>query len=222
MSDEQLGKALTEARIARGLTLHDVERDTRISSKYLQALEAGSLDVLPAPVYARAFMRTYAQYLGLNASALVQRLPGAKPEPELPPLPEVGREASAPLISASWLVAGVVVVLLLVVGLLLFWDRGGEEGEMASGPLPAGAGAEEVVSPMDQPGPAVLVEPGVVPDLETQHVLVAISALLEAELRYLIVEVQNDDVPDGLVFQQSPSPGTMAEEDTVVALLVSR
>ena len=50
MSTEELGKALTEARIARGLTLHDVERDTRISGKYLQALEEGELDALPAPV----------------------------------------------------------------------------------------------------------------------------------------------------------------------------
>src|SRR3990172_8745661 len=126
MSAEELGKALTEARIARGLTLRDVERDTRISGKYLQALEQGNLGVLPAPVYARAFMRTYAQYLGLNASAFVQRLPGAKPEPELPPLPEVGREPPAPLVSASWLLAGVVVTVLLVAGLVLFWNRGGE------------------------------------------------------------------------------------------------
>ena len=124
MSTEELGKALTDARVARGLTLHDVERDTRISGKYLQALEEGELETLPAPVYARAFMRTYAQYLGLNAPAFVQRLPGAKPEPELPPLPEVGREASAPLISANWLVIGGVVALMLIVGLLLFWNRG--------------------------------------------------------------------------------------------------
>lgn len=222
MSNEELGKALTEGRIARGLTLHDVERDTRISSKYLQALEEGNLDVLPAPVYARAFMRTYAQYLGLNAPALVQRLPGAKPEPELPPLPELGREATAPLISASWLVAGVVVAMLLLVGLLLFWNRGGEGDTVTSEPPPVGAGAEEVVPSADQPVPAPVVKPGVVPDLEAQHVLSAISVLLKAELRYLIIEVKNDDVPAGTVFQQSPSPGTLAEEATVVTLLVSR
>ncbi|OGO53218.1 MAG: hypothetical protein A2148_01755 [Chloroflexi bacterium RBG_16_68_14] len=221
MSAEELGKALTEARIARGLTLRDVERDTRISSKYLQALEQGNLDILPAPVYARAFMRTYAQYLGLNAPAFVQRLPGAKPEPELPPLPEVGREATAPLVSASWLLAGVVVAVLLVIGLVLFWNRGGE-GETVTTEPPIGAGAEEVVPPTEENVPLPATTPGVVPDLETHNVLTAISALSEAGLPYLVIEVENEDVPAGTVFQQSPSPGTLAEETTVVTLLVSR
>ncbi len=77
MTPKELGTLLTEARIARGLSLLDVERDTRISRKYLQALEGGNLGVLPAPVYARAFTRTYDQYLGLDAPSLVQTLPGA-------------------------------------------------------------------------------------------------------------------------------------------------
>jgi transcriptional regulator with XRE-family HTH domain len=226
MSTEELGKALTEGRIARGLTLHDVERDTRISRKYLQALEEGNLGVLPAPVYVRAFMRTYAQYLGLDARGLVQQLPGAKPEPELPPLPDVSRQAGTPLVSASWLIAGVVVVLLLVVGLVLFWNRGGEGETMVSGPPTAdqsiGEGGADPPLFGGAPPPTVEVEAGVVPDLETTHVLVALNALWEAGLRYLVIEVENDDVTEGTVFQQSPSPGTETREDTVVTLLVSR
>ncbi len=226
MSTEELGKALTEGRIARGLTLHDVERDTRISRKYLQALEEGNVDVLPAPVYARAFTRTYAQYLGLDARRLVQQLPGAKPEPELPPLPDVSRQAGTPLVSASWLVAGVVVVLLLIVGLVLFWNRGGEGETMVSGPPTAdeslGQGGADTPLFGDEAPPTVEVEAGVVPDMESRNVLVALNALWEANLRYLIIEVENKDVDEGTVFQQSPSPGTRTEDDTVVTLLVSR
>ncbi len=225
MTTEDAGKALAEARIARGLTLHDVERDTRIASKYLEALEEGNLGVLPAPVYARAFMRTYAQYLGLNAPALVQRLPGAKPEPELPPLPEVGREARASPISASWLASGAVVLLLLVLGLLLFWNRGDGEERVAGPPQVGefvGEGAEEPIVTTDQLPPAPVVEPGIVPDLEGQPALSALKALFDADLRYLIIEVESDDVPAEIVFRQSPSPGTTVEQDTVVTLLVSR
>lgn len=226
MSTEELGKALAEARNARGLTLRDVERDTRISGKYLEALEAGRLEALPAPVYARAFVRTYAQYLGLNASAMVQRMPGAKPEPEMPPLPEVGRGATAPLISASWLAAGVVVVVLLVVGLVLFWNRGGGESESVTNPPaveePNGQGAEPPNTPTGEPPAAPVVEPGIVPDLEDEHVVVAVNALAEADLRYVVVEVENDDVEAGIVFQQSPSPGTEIDENTVVTLVASR
>ena len=226
MSTEELGNRLVEARVARGLTLRDVERDTRISSKYLQALEEGRLNVLPAPVYARAFMRTYAQYLGLNGSEFVQQLPGARPEPELPPLPDVGREAAGPLISASWAVAGVVVVLLLAVGLLLFWNRGdGGETLVSSPPTieqPDGFGAEQPTPPADAPRQPLTVEPGIVPDLEAEHVLVAIAALAEAGMRYVVVEVENADVDEGIIFQQSPSPGTPIDADTIVTIVASR
>ena len=225
MSLEELGTALAQARIARGITLHDAERDTRINREYLQALEEGKLEVMPAPVYARAFMRTYAQYLGMNARTLVQQLPGARPEPELPPLPQVGREASGPLVSASWLVAGVVVVLLLGLGLLLFWNRGGDGDLAVSGPQPVdgspGLGAEQFV-PEDQPPPLPVVEPGVVPDLEAQDVLVAIDALRQAQIPYIVIEAENGDVPADTVFGQSPAPGTEAEDGIVVTLTVSR
>jgi len=185
------------------------------------------MEALPAPVYARAFVRTYAQYLGLNASALVQRMPGAKPEPEMPPLPEVGRGETAPLISASWLAAGVVVVVLLVVGLVLFWNRGGGETGSVTNPPPAvqepsGQGAEQPTPPIDEPPAAPVVEPGIVPDLEDEHVVVAVNALAEAGLRYVVVEVENDDVAPGVVFQQSPSPGTEIDANTVVTLVASR
>ena len=219
MTPEELGKALSEARIARGLTLHDIERDTRISRKYLQALEEGQLDVLPAPVYARAFMRTYAQYLGMNAATLVQHLPGAKPEAELPPLPRIGRDATAPAVSASWLITGVVVLLLFGLGLLLFWDRGGDEPATATQTQDDSLGSDQPTPPIDQP---ILVEPGIVPDLRSRPLETAVAALEEAELQYLVIEIESDEAPAGTVFDQTPEPGTAAGETTVVTLVVSR
>ena len=223
MADEQLGKALSEARTARGLTLHDVERDTRISQKYLKALEEGDLEILPAPVYARAFTRTYAQYLGLNAAALVQRLPGAKPEADLPPLPQVGREATRALMQPSWIVAGVVVAILLVVGLVMFWNRdGGGEETVTRVPTSQGLGAEQVTPPVDVPEPTVVIEAGAVPELTDKHILVAIQALRTADVPYLVIELENNDVPEQTVFSQSPTPGAAASENTVITLMVSR
>ena len=226
MTTEGLGNALVEARKARGLTLRDIERDTRISTKYLQALEEGHLEALPAPVYARAFMRTYAQYLGLDAPQLVQALPGARPEPELPPLPDVHRDSAMPLVSASWMVAGVVVALLLVVGVVMFWNRGDSGSEtpvLVENPAPdsGSQGAEPPTNPFDDPGELVIVE-GVTPDLAGQHLLVAITALADAGMPYVVVEVENDAVSSGIIFNQSPPPGTAVDEDTVVTILASR
>jgi len=223
MSTQELGKALTQARTARGLTLTDVERDTRISSKYIKALEEGQLETLPAPVYARAFMRTYAQYLGLNARDFVQRLPGAKPEPELPPLPDVTREAGGPLIAPSWIVAGAIVVLLVAVGVVLFWNRGGGGGgeTVRSQPTTQGQGAEQPTQTLGGGGQPIDVSPGVVPDLREQNVLAALHALDRAGLKFFVIEVNNSDKKE-LVFQQSPSPGTPLSQGGVVTLVVGR
>ena len=221
MANEAFGTALSEARNARGLTLHDVERDTRISQKYLKALEDGDLTVLPAPVYARAFTRTYAQYLGLNAPAMVQQLPGAKPEPDLPPLPAVGGSATQTLLTPSWIVAGVVVAILFFAGLAIFWNRGGGDGT-ESVSRPAGQGAEQVTPPVTQPPPTVAIQEGIVPDVRSEHVFDALEALATAGLPYLIIEVDNNDAEEAFVFNQSPSPGTEASADTVVTLMVAR
>ncbi len=71
----ELGTLLVRAREARGLTLEDAERDTRISRRYLQALEAEQFDVIPAPVYARGFLRSYSQYLGIDPQEALDMFP---------------------------------------------------------------------------------------------------------------------------------------------------
>lgn len=71
----ELGARLVRAREARGLTLEDAERDTRISRRYLQALESEQFEVIPAPVYARGFLRSYSQYLGLDAKTMLELFP---------------------------------------------------------------------------------------------------------------------------------------------------
>jgi len=223
MSVEQLGKALTQARTARGLTLPEVERDTRISSKYLEALERGELDTLPAPVYARAFMRTYSQYLGLNSRDFVSEMPGARPEPELPPLPDVAREGFIPLVQPSWIIAGGVVIVLVIAGLFMFWSRSddSEPSVQTNGPQtvrPVGEGSDNPSTGV----PPVDIQSGEVPDVRGQTALVGIHAITEAGLRFFVVEVENDGVDAETVFQQSPSPGTSVDEGTVVTLMISR
>lgn len=226
MTSHELGKVLAEARTARGLSLRDVERDTRINSKYLQALEEGDLEAMPAPVYARAFMRTYAQYLGLDARRMVQHLPGAKPEPELPPLPQLSPETNAPLISATWLVGIVVAAVVLGSGLLLYWNRSGDADSTTSDNAPAvergeGFGAEQPPPPTNLPQPTPALEPGVVPDLVGQSTLVAIGALMDANLTYVVVEVEDEEAPPATVLDQTPAAGTPIQDGTVVTLTVS-
>jgi hypothetical protein len=67
----EIGSSLREARVRRELELADVERVTRIRSRYLAALEDERFDDLPGPAYARGFLRTYADHLGLEAQRFV-------------------------------------------------------------------------------------------------------------------------------------------------------
>ena len=66
-----LGETLRQARLDKGVSLADAARETRIRRGYLEALEAEDPAALPPAVYTRGFLRTYADYLGLNAQAMV-------------------------------------------------------------------------------------------------------------------------------------------------------
>ena len=66
-----LGETLRRARLERGITFEDAERVTRIPRKYLEALETENYGILPAPVFARGFLRSYSGYLGLDPGELL-------------------------------------------------------------------------------------------------------------------------------------------------------
>ncbi|NET69455.1 MAG: helix-turn-helix domain-containing protein [Moorea sp. SIO1G6] len=55
----ELGHILREAREARGLSLAEVESETRINSRFLAALEEGEYQALPTPVHVRGFLRCH-------------------------------------------------------------------------------------------------------------------------------------------------------------------
>jgi cytoskeletal protein RodZ len=66
------GAMLLHARQERGISHDDVARDTRVAKRYLLALESESLSSLPGGLYSRAYLRTYAAYLGLDADSIVR------------------------------------------------------------------------------------------------------------------------------------------------------
>ena len=67
----EIGTSLRQARQHRGLDVSDVERETRIRAKYLTALEEERFEVLPGTAYVRGFLRTYAEFLGLDGQLYV-------------------------------------------------------------------------------------------------------------------------------------------------------
>lgn len=72
--DIEIGATLRKARQDIGATLDDVEYETKIRKRYLDALEREDYGDLPSAVYARGFLKTYANYLGLDGEELSQQL----------------------------------------------------------------------------------------------------------------------------------------------------
>ncbi len=70
-----VGERLRSARVARGLSLDDIEAGTRIRRRYLEALEEEAFDRLPGPTYVRGFLRGYAAYLDLPADEIALMCP---------------------------------------------------------------------------------------------------------------------------------------------------
>lgn len=122
VTDVGIGERLRNAREAKGLSLQAMEGITRIRAVYLQALEDEQFDRLPAPVYAKGFLRTYATALGLNPDQLADQYTGAFETPaqsivgihpvEIPIRPVAPRSSLRR--AATWagalLLAGVLII----------------------------------------------------------------------------------------------------------------
>lgn len=135
---ESLGATLRSAREARGWSIEDAERATRIRAKYLLALEAGEIDILPSPLQARGFLRSYAGHLGLSpeqAVAQMEEASKAAPRKGLAGLkPRIGAGSGAAASSSplAWLrrvrrlfTLDVVIAVAIVGGMIAFFVWGG-------------------------------------------------------------------------------------------------
>lgn len=80
----QIGKKLRDARQAKGYTLDDLQQLTKIQKRYLIAIEDEKFDELPGDFYVRAFIKQYADTVGLDGNELLkefnEQLPKAKTE----------------------------------------------------------------------------------------------------------------------------------------------
>ena len=112
------GQALRDAREDLGVSLAEAERETRISRRYLEALETEDDSAMPPAVYTRGFIRTYCQYLGLNPDAMLDLFgprQAIEDNVEIRPIPA---EVNAPRVISfrpAVVLAGLIVASLLVV-----------------------------------------------------------------------------------------------------------
>jgi cytoskeleton protein RodZ len=87
----EIGNTLHDARVRLGLELEEVARATRISARILAALEEEHFERLPGDFYARSYLRTYADFLGLESGRFLDEYRERFPEQQPLPRPERGR-----------------------------------------------------------------------------------------------------------------------------------
>jgi cytoskeletal protein RodZ len=80
----EIGGSLREARLKRNLTPADVQKAIRIRDRYLQALEEERWELLPGDAYVKGFLRTYADYLGLDGNLYVEEYNSRFSRPDEP------------------------------------------------------------------------------------------------------------------------------------------
>jgi cytoskeleton protein RodZ len=113
----EIGNSLREARMRRGVDLAQAELATKIRGKYLRALEDEQFALLPAETYVKGFLRTYAEYLGLDGQLYVDEfnsrfVTGEEHEPR------IRRSASRPQRRTRHVETSVVVIALAAIAVL--------------------------------------------------------------------------------------------------------
>ncbi|AST97577.1 helix-turn-helix domain-containing protein [Shouchella clausii] len=164
----ELGNYLKETREDKQITLDDLQRTTKIQKRYLAAIEEGNFDTLPGIFYARAFVKTYAEAIGLDADEVLETYKNELPNPQTeavdlpsrservktsartaPSRPGKGRGKSLASILVPILLIAAVVLVIVLIWNVSGRDSGGEvQNEQEAGQTdtydpPENAGDEE-------------------------------------------------------------------------------
>lgn len=143
----EFGAWLRRQREVRAVELDEVVQATKVGRRYLDAFEEGRFELLPAPVFAKGFLREYARYVGLDADEVVNsfltalRAADGESEPR-------GRKAAGRASRRRGLAWTLGAALLIVVAALIWWSyRRGATRAATSEPAAQPAVAAESAAP---------------------------------------------------------------------------
>lgn len=152
----ELGKRLREAREEKQISLDELQEMTKIQKRYLIGIEEGNYAIMPGNFYVRAFIRQYAEAVGLDPDELFEQykqdIPQSYQEDIPQPLSRVKTRQQLSSEGAKWLdwlpklvVAAVVIGAAVLVWVLL------QHGTASEPPERTSPGTAEVESPKNSP-----------------------------------------------------------------------
>lgn len=142
---KSIGETLRDARIAKGFTLDDLQQTTKIQKRYLIAIEDGNFSDLPGDFYVRAFIKQYAQTVGLDGNELLDeysdQLPSTKTQEYVDRVNEDNPstrsaqrkvdDRAAKIKRQVPIVAAVIVVVAVLIGIWLATTRSSQSSNKA-------------------------------------------------------------------------------------------
>ena len=136
----EIGNSLREARLRQGLDFAEIEQATKIRGKYLRSLEEERFDVLPGQTYVKGFLRSYAEYLGLDGQLYVDefnsRYVRFEEEAPLAARSPIGLAASRPRLESRLVVIALFAIGIVTALVIAAWKFGAPEQETAIPNLP--------------------------------------------------------------------------------------
>jgi cytoskeleton protein RodZ len=149
------GENLRRERELRGVSLREIADGTKISLRFLQALEDDRVDALPGGLFPRAFVKQYAVFLGLDVEKAVNEFVTAHAEPPQ----ELRKVYSEPTRRSPVSLGQGFLAVVAVVAVALLFRRGGEAERARPEPTPTPVAAAPAVLPTDRVYPSPSLTP---------------------------------------------------------------
>jgi hypothetical protein len=193
----EIGQTLRETRMRNRIDITEVEAGTKIRAKYLRALENEEWDLLPGPTFVKTFLRSYADYLGLDSRLLVEEYKQRFERPSTTELTPFAARSGArrerrrrPAVGPA---LAIVVALVAVLGALYALGSWGDEDSGGGGE----ANTVETATPTPKPKAAQRKKKRAAPSRVTLQIVptgLVNVCLVDADGRTLI---DNQDLQAG-------------------------
>ena len=206
------GEELRREREIRGISLKEIADATKISKRFLEAIERNDHKTLPAPVFTRGFVREYARYLGLNAEEMVNRYNfAAAGDDRIEKTPHLERLANVPppprkkgipspyaRVDRNIWITLIIVILLVGAGwFVLRYRRQHADAETAAAPARTPARRNAVTPPPQPAAPTATTTSTAAPEADVLRLTIdAVGSswvVLDADGRNVI----NDELRRG-------------------------
>lgn len=189
---DPLGDYLKQAREKKGLSLEQVALQTRIQEHHLQALETEDFANLPAKVFAKGFVRSYAKTLGLDEEEALQCFLQAsgtfyqQHQPDQPPPHVQVKLEAAPQAGMNWKLVGPVIVVLATLAIWYGLQKKQEPSIALSEPE-----ASSPIEPIEEPIP---------PPTDTQESILPVKPVESVPI------LPSPQVPEAVPIRPLPKP----------------